>query len=326
MEDYMNTNDIEAAHSLCDTIEDTLTIEFVSVGDDISDDMGEILRVFLESVPCLQLKTKKNSDQDDPFIRIQDNIRFKARPSEKLLDLFIDILSLSMNPDPFIRHLDVEGILAPVFLKVYVAPFCPHCPNVVKALVPLALASDLIHIDIIDGTLFSRKAEADSIMAAPTVICDDRHRWSGPVAAQEILDIILNRKPEELSSHTLKTMIEAGNAARLADMMVQANKVFPSFYDLLTHEKWPVRLGAMVTVQTIHELKPVLSDLIIHALWVRFQHFPETVKGDVIYLTGEVAPGDYCDKLRVVLESGLSDDLREAVEDALETMSGRESH
>lgn len=321
----MNSEQKKSLNVLCNSVEDSLTIVFISVGDEISRIIGEALEEIVESSSCLQLKKKKDSDQDEPHIQIRGNIRFKARPYEKLFDMFLSLIDSARHFDSGqpAKHLGIENLIAPVFLKVYVAPFCPYCAKVVEEMVTLALTSELIHVDIIDGSLFDQKARADRVMAAPTVICDDKHRWSGQVTALEILDIILSRKPEELSPATLRSMVEAGNAYSLAGMMVRENKVFPAIYALLTSDKWPVRLGAMVTVQAMYELQPELSETIIENLWRGFDDFSESVQGDVVYLIGEVASKPYQQKLKGLLKSDLSNDLRESVDDALEIIRNR---
>lgn len=321
----MNSEEIKAINALCESVKETVTLGFLSVGDEISDSIENTLVLIVESASCIVLEKKKDTDQHEPFIRIRDNIRLKARPAQKIFHLFVDIIDASLNPDRYIKGFDAQDITAPVYLKVYISPFCPYCPTVVKEMVKLALSSKQIQLEIIDGTLFTGKAMQDGIMAAPTVICDCKHRWSGIVSAREILDVICRRKPEDLSQETLKAMVEAGNAMDLAQMMIKENKVFPAFYGLLTHDKWPVRLGAMVTVETIHESSPPLIENIMETLWGRYPEVSDTVKGDIIYLAGEVANESYKKKLDALLHENLSDDLHESVMESIKSLQKRHS-
>lgn len=319
----MNPQEIKALKTLCESTQESFTLHFTTLGDEISDTIGAALNTIAEKASCIQVRTKKDTDQTEPFILIRDNIRLKARPFEKIFYLFIEIIDAVLHPERHIKGLELKDVVAPVFLKVYIAPFCPYCPSVVKEMVKLALLSDQIRLEIIDGTLFTDRATNDGIMAAPTVICDGKHRWSGIVSASEILDVVCKRKPEDLSPDTLKAMVEAGNATLLANLMITENKVFPAVYDLLTHEKWPVRLGAMVVVETLHERAAHLSGNIIDTLWERYPRMTDPVKGDIIYLTGEVAGESYRKRLETLSHGNLTDDLKEAVNEALESLLQR---
>ena len=65
----------------------------------------------------------------------------------------------------------------------------------VEDLAPLALASDLVTLTVIDGLLFPEMAEPNGVKSAPTLLLDDRVRWSGRTPLSEILDVMLNQDP-----------------------------------------------------------------------------------------------------------------------------------
>ena len=50
---------------------------------------------------------------------------------------------------------------------------------------------------------------------------------------------------EDPDFYELSFMLSEGRAARVAEMMEKAGRVFPAFLDALTNDEWPVRLGAM---------------------------------------------------------------------------------
>lgn len=77
----------------------------------------------------------------------------------------------------------------------------------------------------------------------------------------------------------------------VAEMMVAEGKIFPAFMDMLVHEKWPVRLGAMVAMEEIIVRDKPLSEQCVEPLWERFPEMNDQVRGDVIDILGEAGTG-----------------------------------
>ena len=95
-------------------------------------------------------------------------------------------------------------------------------------------------------------------------------RWSGSVELPDIVRLIAHRKPQELSTASLVNMVENGEAPRIARMMVDAGTLFPAFFELLVHEKWPVRLGAMVAMESLAAEDRDLAAAAVDPLWDLF--------------------------------------------------------
>ncbi len=120
----------------------------------------------------------------------------------------------------------------------------------VRQVTPLAIANELIRLAVIDALLFHGKAQSDGIRSVPTVLLDGKYRWTGTIQLADIIEMLENRDPAHLGTSALRNIIEEGNAAQVADLMLEQGLIFPSFLDLLVHEKWPVRLGAIVALGT----------------------------------------------------------------------------
>ena len=67
--------------------------------------------------------------------------------------------------------------------------------------------------------------------------------------------------------------------------------MFPSLIELLVHDQWPVRLGAMVTVEELAAVDADLAQALIDRVWDRFEAAGNPAKGDMLYLIGESAEG-----------------------------------
>jgi hypothetical protein len=169
--------------------------------------------------------------------------------------------------------------------------------------------------------LFPEMAKSDNIKSAPTVLLDEQYRWTGSVQVQEIVDMTLNRDPAQLSTTSLRNMFEDGEAVNVAEMMMSSGKVFPAFLELLVHEKWPVRLGAMVVFETVAAQNSSLASQTIPFLWERFPGSEDTVKGDILYLFGISGDQRTIPKLETVLNGHYSDEVKEAAAEALKEVN-----
>ena len=170
---------------------------------------------------------------------------------------------------------------------------------------------------VIDGELFPDAAQKDRVSAAPTVILDDRFRWTGSVDAGELVTLMLDRDPADLGADALRGMIEAGNAAGVARMMAERGMIFPAFIQLLIHPRWSVRLGAMVSFETLAESDPGLAGEVVDPLVAVFADVDDGVKGDLIHVLGEsgnraalpflatVAGGDYDGEVQAAAEEAI---------------------
>jgi len=89
---------------------------------------------------------------------------------------------------------------------------------------------------------------------------------------------------------------------------------------LLIHAKWPIRLGAMVVMEEIVDQNPAMASGAVDFLWDRFPGLPDQIKGDVLYLFGEIRDRRTVSWLDEVLAGDYSEEVKEAAGEALEKM------
>jgi hypothetical protein len=214
----------------------------------------------------------------------------------------------------------LNDLAMPAELKLYVAEQCPFCPGTVESLLPLALSSVWVRLTVIDAGLFLEEARSEHIQSVPTLVLDSQFRWTGTIKIQEVVEAMIHRDPSRLEADTLMNMIADGNAGLLANMMLEKDMVFPALVELLVHPKWPVRLGAMVAMETVAAEKPALAQKMVAPLWDRFDAADEKVKGDILYLVGEVDTGDSLKRIQDILnrKANYEPEIIEAAEEALE--------
>ena len=276
----------------------------------------------------LVIKAEK-SEKNLPCFLLKENITYSALPLEKELEPFLEALSQINDNSPVlsepIRQI-LDTIDIPVRLKLYIALQCPHCPNVVRTVMPLALYCKNIHLHIIDGSLFPETAQKDGVMSAPCLILDDDFRWTGSVSADEIVKMVTSRDPSQLSAGTLQTILEQGDASWIARQMIEKGKIFDAFIKLLLHETWSVRLGAMVVVEELAETDSELAASLCPVLIDLFDKKDIPIQGDILYALGETGTTETKKWIRTTLPELDHPDLIDAATEALDTLDSKNDY
>ena len=294
-------------------------------------EMGNKLSLFCEQLQqeANHITIKKDSDIpfDEPVMVIgrHENIAYHAMPTGKFLPIFLSALTTDPDEDPSIRVPSPAGtdpVELPAGLKLFVADQCPHCPKMLHQMQALANSTPMIRLRVINAQLFPEEAQTDNIKSVPTLILDDRFRWTGQVETEEILRICADRDPSQLSADSLRQLIEDGHAAQVADMMIGSEKVFPALTDLLTHQRWSVRLGAMVAAEYLADEAPKLGLELCRLLWRDFSELEPPAQGDVTHIFGLLNNDMTKGYLQAIKGGDFEDDVKEAAQEALEEMEG----
>ncbi|MCU0593226.1 MAG: thioredoxin family protein [Desulfobacterales bacterium] len=285
---------------------------------------SELIR-FCERVtailPQVSFAREEGTEPEPPLIRLPNGIRYQGAPRGNEVAPFIDALTGKIQPLSD-RHRErlVGASLHPAELEIFVTPPCTFCPGMVRGLMPLATASPRIQITVIDASLFPETAESRGIQAVPTLVLDGQFRWTGSWVIGELIDLLVTRDPASMGPAALEMLLREGAAQRLARMMAEQKRVFPALLELLCHEKWPVRLGAMVTVEELSALAPDLALQAIDTVWHRFDSVSDQVRGDILFLCGEAGKPSLMPRIRTVLLSSSSVEVKAAAEEALEKL------
>lgn len=273
--------------------------------------------------PGVTVKKDRESLKEPPQIVIRNRLRYQTIPAGHELQPFLEALTAIGSDPPAIDETAKARLKKdrlPATLTLFIAPQCTFCPAVVRQLIPLPLIDDKIQLVIIDGTLFPEIAEANKISAVPTLLLDEQFRWTGSVPLEEIINTINTRDPASLGAASLENILKEGQASHLTAMMLNDNKIYPAFYDLLIHHKWPVRLGAMVVMEEIAAQNPVMASEVIDFLWDRFHQLPDQVRGDILYMFGEIQDRRAVKWLEEVLGGEYTAEVKEAASEALEKL------
>lgn len=289
---------------------------------------GEKLDHFCDEFKALAPVVNIRKDQEDPFaapaiiIGRHKNIAYQALPEDKELLPFLEALSTAANlcTSPKYESGFSTRIELPAHLLLFIAKQCPYCPQVVAQILCLADANPLFRLTIIDGILFGNLAEELGIRSVPTLILDNEIRWTGQINIGEVVRQCIERDPAQLSSDSLRQIIESSDAARVASMMCSSNSIFPAFIDLLVHERWSVRLGAMVTVEYLAEESPELAARLFKPLQKRFADLDASVQGDLVQVLAQLKNKEVKEYLEQIVYSNCAESVREAATEELESL------
>lgn len=301
-----------------------IQIELIQTDHVKSPAMRQFCDELVQRVPKIRVKNELGDPDEIPAIQVHNGLRYQAIPAGTEVGPFIEALQLKD-----MGTAQVEGTTAarlaeidlPTHLVIYVSPQCKFCPGALHQLLPLLTLNPNMRLTVIDALHFPELAENDSIQSVPTLILEDQFRWTGTFQLNEIIEMVVNRDPSVLGPASLEMMLKEGKAGPLAEMMLKKAEIFPAFYELLIHAKWPVRLGAMVVMEEIIEKNPDLAIQTIKPLWQRFDKVDNRVKGDLVYILGQIAPKETTPLLASILKGEYEAEVKEAARDALEQLS-----
>ena len=268
--------------------------------------------------PRLSITREDAPGLEFPLMLLPNGARYQGVPKGNEVPPFIEALTGKTAPltKGFLARLDATTH-PPATLDLFVTPQCTFCPRAVRDLMSLAAAGRSIRLTVIDAALFPEPAERQGVRAVPTLVLDGQFHWTGAFSLEEVIALMATRDPASMGPASLEMLLAEGAARRLARMMADRNTVFPALLELLCHEKWPVRLGAMVTVEELNAVAPDLGRQALDAVWARFDTLSDPVKGDMLFLCGEVGNRSLAPRIRAVLQGGASLEVQAAAEEAL---------
>jgi len=295
-----------------------------------SDQAGRRLADFLDRLRSIAPIVEKRPAPEEPFrspaliLGRHANIAYQAVPEGPEIDPFLKALGVAGETELGIAtelRTQAANIDLPAHLVLFISMQCPHCPVVAAQLIEMADASARLRLTVIDALLFTEPAEAHDIRSVPTLILDERIRWTGQIQATEVLHQCIQRDPSQLSAASLRQIIESGEAARLAGTMAAHGACFPAMIDLLTSERWSVRLGAMVTVEYLVDEAPDLAAELVAPLWHRFDRLSEPIQGDVVQVIGQIGNDEAVACLQMIVSADYPESVREAAAEEIANRS-----
>jgi len=302
-------------------IEGDVTIQLTRSDHPASKDFEAFGKILSELGTKVRLTVEREEGDAPPVLRIHPRIRYRIVPEGQELLPFLEALgwiSGGAAPvfDPALAPL-IGSIRLPALFRLFVASACPHCPKAVRQLIALCLNVETMYLDIVDAFRFA--AAEDRIQSVPTLVLEGGFRWSGAIDLQEVIHSAIHRDPMGIGLQSLENLVSDGQADRIVDLMKRHQGIPPAFVDLLVHPQWQIRLGAMVVAETLAADMPELARRLADPLWSRFSEVEDRIKGDLLYVLGEIGAGAADrDRILDVLSRETNPEVIEAGHEALE--------
>lgn len=319
----MKTEDLQRIQHHPGRLTAATALKLVLTRDARSQDLERFVAVLETHWPALAIERLRADDDGPPFMDVGNGFRFQGLPEETKLPPFLDVLTADLEPPDEVFSDYLARMALSDELRLYIAAPCPFCPQAVRQWAALAWAGPNLRVRVVDGTLFPEEATRDGVQAVPTLVMDRDWRWSGDIPVEDVLRQLADRDPSKLSIDALEGLLKEGQAAILATAMQRHGAIFPAFVDLLTHPKWPIRLGAMVAMEALIESDPELSKTIVPLVMQRFPALDEGARGDALYVLGEAGDHETLTLLQALSLQGAGEELKQAAHEAADSIATR---
>lgn len=294
-----------------------LALELITAdGHPRQDELASFCAWLAGQCPQLVLTETAADHGEPPALRLRGGAAsWRAVPAGTELGPFLEALSREEASAP--------ADLRPTSLRLFVASACPHCPGAVRALLPLIAPGGPVTLEVIDSEACPEAAEAGNVKSVPTLVLDDRFRWTGSIRAADLEALLGSTGGSDLDAGTMERLLENGNAGPLAGLMADAGRINPALGRLLAAEAMSTRLGAMMVVEELLEREPALVERFVPELRKHFDTAPEPARGDMLYIFGEAGPSSMKSEITGLLAAGLHPEVAEAAREALERLNER---
>jgi hypothetical protein len=313
----MTPTDEERIRVFAGQLKGPVRLGLISTGDPQTAPLAAFCDRLQDLIPWLQLTPVDGGRTAAPAIAAGRRFLFHEVPQGPALPPFLKAVAAAGEEAP--TAADGTGGAA---LEVFVVPGCPFCPGVVDQAVDLVARDARLLLAVWDAGLFPEKAAASGVRSVPTVLLGT-FRWTGAVSTFEIREALETLEKGELKAGAMERMIKEGQAFDMLRLFQERGTVAPAFVELLTHPLLPLRLGAMAVMETLAERAPELARGVLPSLWEGFGAAENVVKGDILYVIGEVGDGRWEPVLAAVADAAPDPEVRAAAVEALEKVRGR---
>ncbi len=246
-------------------------------------------------------------------------IVYKAVPSQMEFEPFARTL-LKLAENEVDGKLKLEGCRGEI--KVFIAPVCPHCAQVVESVNRIAIANPEIKVTVIDVMLYPDLIEKYEITSTPTVIIGDV-KLVGAHSLEELLDWTekaLCGKDYRVDYYV--KLLEDGRIDEVKQA-VEKEENLMLLADILERQELLARAGAMMILEELFRKNPEkLKGVKQRILKILEKDNPVALQ-DAAYILGKIGGKEDIPYLKKLLNSR-DEDVRDAAEEAIEEIEERE--
>jgi len=239
-----------------------------------------------------------------PGVKIDNSeIYFHAVPKQNELQSFIHAIKIV-----------AEGVKEGSEIRIitFVTPICPNCKATVDSINTLAQKFAIEH-HIVDATMFPDFAEKYGVMSAPTAFIG-KMKFVGVISlakAEKYIRDAINGNYRDYIAEKLM----GGEMEDVKTLIVEEG-LGELLGELMGHEEFMVRLGAMATAEALKGEKEIIEG-VKKALRKLFKHEDVRIREDAAMMLGILGDEKDVEELENLISEGgrVADSAREAVEE-----------
>ncbi|MEW6746312.1 MAG: thioredoxin family protein, partial [Planctomycetota bacterium] len=260
------------------------------------------------------------------------NIHYHVMPEGLEAAPFLELLrALTGEPPPELKGARAEGerdlvqklvgLASPAEILVFVSTACPHCAQVVRAALEVALASPAVSCAIIDAQLFPRLAERYEVQAVPLTLIDGTLALRGALTASELASHLLARGSSEYQARAFLSLVERGcfDEAAARTRCADGARYFANAW---LSSSLGSRLGLFVVAERVIEAEPRALEGVVGELCRALGAPDAALRGDTADLLGQIRAPSAREALRGLLDDE-NPEVAEIAAEALEKIAGR---
>ena len=139
---------------------------------------------------------------------------------------------------------------APVKVELFIAPGCPHCPNVLRALAELIKAGKIAELEVSNMAMLPEKARALNIRSVPWVKIGP-FELTGAQTKGELLDWIHRVQSESGMQEYFSELLTSGELQKVINLVKKQPDLLSHFPDMIQDKDTP--LGAKIGIGAVFE-------------------------------------------------------------------------
>ncbi len=199
-----------------------------------SDELMELLTDVAECSPKISINTNQSPQLGFSILKngVASGVSFRAIPNgHEFNSLLLAILNLDGKgknlPDQFTLK-RIKSLKGKINLTTYMSLTCTNCPDVVQTLNVVAMLSQGVSHEAVDGAINQQEVEKFNIQSVPTVYADGVLLSVGRTSLSELLDKLEERYGVELSDEVeireYDLLVAGGGPAGATAAMYSARK------------------------------------------------------------------------------------------------------
>jgi thiol-disulfide isomerase/thioredoxin len=206
-------------------------------------------------------------------------------------------------------------------LLVFIAPTCPHCPEMVSRAIRLALDCDSVSVSVIDIEEFPELTQRFKIKSVPFTVLDGGMSWTGLVDLREIVEQIVSRGSAKQGMAAFRAEVESGRLEKAVETIL-AKGGADFFAGVWEKSVTSLRLGLMLAAEDALDSDSASLDPAVPKLISLLFAEDAALRGDTADLLGRIGDPRAMEKLEALLDDP-NPDVAEIAQEALDEIRER---